>query len=172
MMAAMMVALDIVGLKEIAQRLGVKQQTAAAWRYRGLLPPEEGTVSGAPAWTWATIEGWAKATGRLGGVAEFVADKTTGIRVLDGAPVEIMAGVVVRQVSPPFPHQLPSGRVEQRVRFLAAADGQWYELPHEAYLRATGAAADDRFAKALLAAGALAGAIILVGEASKGRAPG
>jgi len=166
-----MVSLDIVGLKELAERLGVKQQTAAAWRYRGLLPPEEGTVSGAPAWTWATVEGWAKATGRLGGVAEFIADKTAGIRVLARALVEIMAGVVVRQVSPPFPHQLPRRRVEQRVRFLAAADGQWYELPHEAYLRATGAA-DDRFAKALLAAGALAGAIILVGEASKGRPPG
>jgi hypothetical protein len=166
-----MASLDIVGLKEIAERLGVKQQTAAAWRYRGLLPPEEGTVSGAPAWTWATIEGWAKATGRLGGVAEFIAENTAGSRVIDGALVEIMAGVVVRQVSPPFPHQLPSSRVEQRVRFLAAGDGQWYELPHEAYLKATGAAG-DRFAKALLAASAVAGAIILVGEASKGRPPG
>jgi len=167
-----MVSLDIVGLKEIAERLGVKQQTAAAWRYRGLLPPEEGTVSGSPAWTWATIEAWATATGRLGGMAEFIVDKTTGIRVPDGAVVEITAGVVVRQVSPPFPHQLPNGRVEQRVRFLAAVDGQWYELPHQTYLRATGAAADDRFTKALIAAGAVAGAIILVGEASKGRLPG
>jgi hypothetical protein len=172
MMTGRMVSLDIVGLKEIAERLGVKQQTAAAWRYRGLLPPEEGTVSGAPAWTWATIESWAKATGRLGGVAEFVMDRTPGVRVFDGAPVEIMAGVVVRQVSPPFPQQLPDCRVEQRVRFLAAADGQWYELPHQTYLRATGAVPDDRFAKALLAAGALAGAIILVGEASTGRPPG
>ncbi len=165
-------SLDIVGLKEIAERLGVKQQTAAAWRYRGLLPPEEGTVSGAPAWTWATIDGWATATGRLGGIAEFIIDKTDGIRVFDGALVEITAGVVVRQVSPPFPQQLPNGRVEQRVRFLAAVDGQWYELPHQTYLRATGAAAGDRFAKALIAAGAVAGAIILVGEASKGRLPG
>ena len=115
-----MVSLDIVGLKEIAERLGVKQQTAAAWRYRGLLPPEEGTVSGAPAWTWATIEAWARTTGRLGGMAEFIVDKTDGIRVLDGALVEITAGVVVRQVSPPFPQQPPNGRVEQRVRFLAA----------------------------------------------------
>ena len=113
-----MVSLDIVGLKEIAERLGVKQQTAAAWRYRGLLPLQEGTVSGAPAWTWATIEGWAKATGRRGGIAEFIVDKTAGIRVFDGAPVEIMAGVVVRQASPPFPQQLPNGRVEQRIRFL------------------------------------------------------
>lgn len=168
----LIVFLDIVGLKEIAERLGVKQQTAAAWRYRGVLPPEEGTVSGMPAWTWGTIERWAKETGRLGGVAEFIVDKTVGIRVFDGAAVEIMAGVVVRQVSPPFPQQLANGRVEQRVRFLAAVDGQWYELPHETYLKGTGAAADDRFAKALIAAGALAGAIILVGEASKSTPPG
>lgn len=105
-------------------------------------------------------------------MVEFIVDKTDGIRVLDGALVEITAGVVVRQVSPPFPQQLPDRRVEQRVRFLAAVDGQWYELPHQIYLRATGAAGDDRFAKALIAAGAVAGAIILVGEASKGRLPG
>jgi hypothetical protein len=163
------VSLDIVGLKEIAERLGVKQQTAAAWRYRRLLPPEEGTVSGAPAWTWSRIESWAEATGRLGGVAEFLADKTAGVRVFDGAPVEITAGVVVRQVSPPFPHQLPSGRVEKRIRFLAASDSQWYEVPQHTYLKATGAA-DDRMRKAIFA-GALAGAIILVGEASKAKPP-
>ena len=167
-----MVSLDIVGLKEIAERLSVKQQTAAAWRYRGLLPPQEGTVSGAPAWSWPTIEGWARATGRLTGVAEFIVDKTDGIRVLDGALVEITAGVVVRQVSAPFPQQLPNGRVEQRVRFLAAVDGQWYELPHQTYLKATGAAADDKVAKALIAAGAVAGVIILVGEAAKGKLRG
>ena len=103
-------------------RLGVKQQTAAAWRYRGLLPLEEGIVSGVPAWTWATIDNWARVTGRLGGVAEFVVEKTVGCRVMDGAQVEIMAGVVVRQVSAPFPNQLPDGRVERTVRFMAAAD--------------------------------------------------
>src|ERR1700683_2689390 len=104
---AAMAELDIVGLKEIAERLGVRQQTAAAWRYRGLLPIEEGTVSGAPAWAWPTIHRWAKDTGRLGGVAEFVAERTTGWRVMDGAAVEITAGVVVERVSPSFPHQLP-----------------------------------------------------------------
>jgi hypothetical protein len=165
------VDLDIVGLKEIAQRLGVKQQTAAAWRYRALLPPEEGTVSGAPAWTWATIDGWARATGRLGGAAEFIAEKTPGWRVMDGAPVEIMAGVVVRQVSAPFPHQMPDGRVERRVRFMAAVDGQLYELPLELYQRGTGSASSDHVGKVLLAAGAVLGAIIVVGEASRGRLP-
>src|SRR5690349_20262217 len=114
-----MSAIDIVGLKEIAERLGKKPQTAAAWRYRGLLPPEEGTVSGAPAWTWATIERWARETGRLGGVAEFVVDRTPGWRVMDGTPVEITAGVVVQKVSPPFPHQLLDGRLQNRLRFLA-----------------------------------------------------
>jgi hypothetical protein len=164
---AALAPLDIVGIKEIAERLGVKQQTAAAWRYRGLLPPEEGTVSGAPAWAWATIERWARHTGRLGGLAEFVVDRTPGWRVADGVPVHITAGVVVKRVSSPFPHQLANGRVEDRVRFLAAVDDQWYELRHDAYLKGTGAAADDRVGKALLAAGAIVGAILIAGEASK-----
>jgi len=168
----LMEAIDIVGIKEIAERLAVKQQTAAAWRYRRLLPPEEGTVSGAPAWTWARIERWARVTGRLGGVAEFVVDRTPGWRVVDGVPVEITAGVVVQQVSPPFPQQLENGRVESRVRFLAAVDSHWYELTHDAYLKATGtAASDDRVGKALLAAGAVVGAILIAGEASKARPP-
>jgi len=168
----LVVDLDIVGLKEIAERLGVKQQTAAAWRYRGLLPAPEGTVSGAPAWNWATIDTWARSSGRLGGIAEFMAEKTYGWRVMDGAAVEIMAGVVVRQVSAPFPHQMPDGRVERRVRFMAAGDGQWYELPYDLYQRGTGASsAGEQLGKALLAAGAILGAIIVVGEASKGRPP-
>jgi hypothetical protein len=162
-----MEAMDIVGIKEIAERLGVKQQTAAAWRHRGLLPDQEGTVSGAPAWSWGTIEHWARYTGRLGGVAEFVAERTQGWRVMDGTEVQITAGVVVQQVSQPFPHQLPDGRVQQRVRFLAAVDSQWYELPNDAYQKGIGAASDDSVGKALLAAGAILGAIIIAGEASK-----
>ena len=50
---------------EIAERLGVKQQTVAVWKYRKLLPEQEGTASGYPVWNWPTIEAWAKATGRL-----------------------------------------------------------------------------------------------------------
>lgn len=41
--------LRIVGIKEIAERLGVRQQTAAMWNWRGLLPKPEGLVSGHPA---------------------------------------------------------------------------------------------------------------------------
>src|SRR5258707_7613690 len=98
---------EIVGLKEIAQRLGVKQQTAAAWRHRNLLPPPEGTVSGAPAWRWETIERWALQTGRFGAVAEFVLDDTTAYRVWDGQQMVVKLGAVVRAVSAPFPHQHP-----------------------------------------------------------------
>lgn len=49
---------DPVGLKEIAERLGVKPQTAQVWRHRGILPAPEWTVSGAPAWDWPTIKAW------------------------------------------------------------------------------------------------------------------
>lgn len=160
--------LDIVGVKEIAERLGVRPQTAATWRVRNLLPPEEGTVSGAPAWNWSTIENWARQTGRLGGVAEFIANNTPGWRVVDGVPVVIQAGVVVRKVSSPFPQPLTDGRVEPHVRFLAAVDGQWYQLARDAYLRATGAVnVGTPVGKVLLAAGAAIGLIVLADQASK-----
>jgi hypothetical protein len=167
--------LDIVGLKEIALRLGVKQQTAAAWRHRGLLPPSEGTVSGAPAWQWQTIEQWAVRTGRVGGVAEFVAESTLAFRVLDFSRVQIGAGVVVRQVSQAFPQPMEDGRVESHVRFQAAIDSDWYQLAQSAYLQGIGVADDPvaRVGKVLLAGAAIAGAIIVLGEASKqGRLPG
>ena len=58
---------DPVGVSEIAQRLQVKQQTAAMWRYRKLLPEPRWTVSGQPAWDWPAIQEWAKETGRRRG---------------------------------------------------------------------------------------------------------
>lgn len=58
-------ALDVVGLKEVAQRLGVEERTASMWKWRGLLPPADGIVSGLPVWRWSTIRKWATATGRL-----------------------------------------------------------------------------------------------------------
>src|SRR5258708_13569340 len=106
----LVVDLDMVGLKEIAERLGVKQQTAAAWRYRGLLPAPEGTVSGAPAWNWATIDTWARSSGRLGGIAEFMAEKTYGWRVMDGAAVEVLAGGGRPPVAAPFSPPNPARR--------------------------------------------------------------
>src|SRR5207249_1942268 len=112
---------------------------------------------------------WARDTGRLGGVAEFVQERTSGWRVVDAMPVVITVGVVVQRISAPFPHQLRDGRIQNRVRFLAASDGQWYELPQDTYLKATGAPSSDSFGKAIIAAGALIGAIIVAGEASKGR---
>jgi hypothetical protein len=57
--------MEPVGLSEIAERLGVKPQTAAMWRYRDLLPEPQWTVSGFPAWDWRVIKRWADETGRL-----------------------------------------------------------------------------------------------------------
>ena len=54
-----------VGLVEIAERLGVKPQTARMWRHRELLPEPSWVVSGQPAWHWPDIEAWARRTGRL-----------------------------------------------------------------------------------------------------------
>lgn len=161
--------LDVVGLREIAHRLGVKPQTAATWRLRGLLPEEEGTVSGAPCWRWSTIEAWAAATGRLGGLAEFTQEQTPGWRALDQEPVVFHAGVVVRRVTGPFPQPMTDGTTQSRVRILAW-DGIWYDLTHENYKRGTGSASGDGFAKTVLAAGAAALGIIVLSEATKGGA--
>lgn len=54
-----------VGSDDIADRLGVKRQTVAMWRYRGVLPDPSWTVSGRPAWNWPDVEKWAKETNRL-----------------------------------------------------------------------------------------------------------
>lgn len=57
--------LDIVGVREIADLLGVKPETPKAWRVRGLLPEPDGWVSGRPAWRRSTILKWAEQTGRM-----------------------------------------------------------------------------------------------------------
>ncbi len=98
-----------------------------------------------------------------------MAESTPAFRVLDLVQVQIGPGIVVRQVSQPFPQPMDDGRIENHVRFLAVPDGQWYQMQHEAYLRGIGAAdsAAVRVGKALLAGAAIASAIIVVGEASK-----
>jgi predicted DNA-binding transcriptional regulator AlpA len=49
-----------VGVAEISERLGVRQQTVAQWKLRGLLPPPRWTVSRQAAWNWQEIEAWAQ----------------------------------------------------------------------------------------------------------------
>lgn len=53
-----------VGLREIAERLGVRRDTVDHWRARRVLP-EAGDVQGRrPRWRWQVIAEWAIATGR------------------------------------------------------------------------------------------------------------
>lgn len=53
-----------VGAVEIAERLGVRQQTVAMWKLRGIMPEPRWVVSGNPAWDWRDVEKWAEETGR------------------------------------------------------------------------------------------------------------
>lgn len=55
---------DPVGVAEIADRLGVKRQTVAAWKVRGLLPEPDLHLAMGPLWAWSVIEQWAEETGR------------------------------------------------------------------------------------------------------------
>jgi hypothetical protein len=54
-----------VGLTEIRQLLGAARNTVDGWRSRKLLPDPDWPVGGRPAWRWAKVEAWARATGRL-----------------------------------------------------------------------------------------------------------
>jgi hypothetical protein len=66
---------DLVGVPEIAERLGVPRRSVITWRYthrrRPPKPPWQPfpeprlVVSGRPVWDWAEVERWAKMTGRL-----------------------------------------------------------------------------------------------------------
>ena len=54
-----------VGPAEIADALGVSTRTVYVWQARGIFPEPRWTVSNHPAWNWADVKAWAKATGRL-----------------------------------------------------------------------------------------------------------
>ena len=61
-----------VGMREIAERLGVKQGTVSQWRARSLagdlrvpMPEPLWKVSGHDAWNWREVEQWAHGTRRL-----------------------------------------------------------------------------------------------------------
>lgn len=56
---------DPVGIKEIADRLGVQRNTVDVWLNRKIMPPTRWTVGGRPCWQWTDIEAWARSTGRL-----------------------------------------------------------------------------------------------------------
>lgn len=56
---------DPVGVAEIADRLGVKRQTVAVWKVRGLLPEPDVQLAMGPLWAWPSIAKWARKTGRM-----------------------------------------------------------------------------------------------------------
>jgi len=57
---------SVVGLKEIAELLGVAARTPHTWAHRGVLPPpDHSSINGYRAWDRATIIAWAAETDRL-----------------------------------------------------------------------------------------------------------
>ncbi|HEV2121244.1 MAG TPA: hypothetical protein VGW38_00520 [Chloroflexota bacterium] len=57
--------IDLVGMAEIAERLGVTHGQVRVWRHRKQLPEPEWDLRNGPLWRWATIRKWAEETGRL-----------------------------------------------------------------------------------------------------------
>ncbi len=53
-----------VGISEISELFHVERETVDQWRYRKVLPPEDGTVSGTPWWWRSRIVRWGRETGR------------------------------------------------------------------------------------------------------------
>lgn len=53
-----------VGMVEIAERLGRRENTVSHWWMAGEMPEPQWTVGGRKAWDWPVIEAWARATGR------------------------------------------------------------------------------------------------------------
>ena len=62
-----MPAVDLVGVPEIAERLGVTVHAVRRWRQRSLAFPDPLAIvaTSVPVWEWRTVERWARATGRL-----------------------------------------------------------------------------------------------------------
>lgn len=56
--------IDLLGLAEIAELLGIRRASVDQLRWRGVLPEPDAMVSGRPLWHRETIERWARETGR------------------------------------------------------------------------------------------------------------
>ena len=54
----MSTTIEILGLREIADRLGITYQAARLRRSRGDLPAPDWVVSGSPVWSAETIAAW------------------------------------------------------------------------------------------------------------------
>lgn len=55
----------VVGIVEVALRLGVSRNTVDSWRQRPVgFPSPPWTVGGRPAWDWPDVQAWARETGR------------------------------------------------------------------------------------------------------------
>lgn len=57
-------AMEPVGMKEIAERLGYQVESIWQWRAQPSFPKPRWSVSGRPAWDWPVVERWARRNGR------------------------------------------------------------------------------------------------------------
>lgn len=53
--------MTLLGIAELAARLGAKPETVAQWHRRGKLPPPDARLAMGPVWTETTIVAWERA---------------------------------------------------------------------------------------------------------------
>jgi len=53
-----------LGATEVARHLGVAESTVKKWRHRRIMPDPDWVLGGRPIWDVATIDTWARSTGR------------------------------------------------------------------------------------------------------------
>jgi len=53
-----------LGATEVARHLGVAESTVKKWRHRRIMPDPDWVLGGRPIWDVATINTWARSTGR------------------------------------------------------------------------------------------------------------
>ncbi len=92
LVAAGPTVLDVVGVDDIASRLGVEPRIAANWHATGALPDPDYRWEAGAAWRWGTIERWTHGRGRA--VSPIVRRRSESVRVQPRVERPLVSGPI------------------------------------------------------------------------------